>query len=583
MRQLALFWTLLGAWTVVSSSGLGAGSSSGLGGPFYPFTVDFDLSQSILSEINQEVIMKSRSLQQYRDRVQKRLRDRIEVFTEKLEASSLRAQQDFTAYRNSFSAMYDDSRRILDRQRDILKDLEAGITARPSAIDESLEKFKTLYNGTETKVESPKVFNKFGILLKSIFAREVEPLLYRSTSTLDPFRKQLDFATDNLKLNYRKVVKVAGDMGMRADQLYTESTETTVRKQTDLSKGAQAIFDRYLVLSGTRGRVKVEKDTKPPISTITKEQENDLLKKDINRERRSVEQQLRGLERDSIEFFKEQKGSFEAQVKELQESFRATNTAYEELINKRRASLYYTQQTDANLKRILDMIDDDNPSNYNTQGGWQLMRTTEHGFEVYRRFFTGKSSKYGCVMAKGLVKAAPKKLLALFEDDTRTREYNNLFLRGEDLEYVADNTKIQWACTPPVFPFKPRDFVTLIHIRKLHDGTLVYLNTATHHKEKPAGNNGYVRGQIVLAANIMQPVKGKPNLCKVTMMTQLDPGGFAPAPAVNKICLSGPGGFMRNIEIAANKAPNRAVLKEKKRLAKELKKRVEAKAAAAPA
>ena len=582
MRQSALFCILLGAWTVVSSSGLGVGSSSGLGGPFYPFTVDFDLSQSILSEINQEVIMKSRSLQQYRDRVQKRLRDRIEVFTERLEASSLRAQQDFTAYRNRFSAMYEDSLRILDRQRDILKDLEAGITARPSAIDESLEKFKTLYNGTETEVESPKVFNKFAALLKSIFTPEVELLLYSSTSTLDPFRKQLDFATDNLKINYRKVVRVAGDMGVRADQLYTESTETTIKKQNDLSKGAQAIFDRYLMLSGTRGRVKAEKDTKPPISTITKEQENDLLKKDINRERRSVEQQLRGLERDSIEFLKEQKSSFEAQVKELKESFSATNTAYEELIAKRRASLYYTQQTDANLKRILDMIDD-NHSNYNTQGGWQLMRTTEHGFEVYRRFLTGKSSKYGCVMAKGMVKAAPKKLLALFEDDTRTREYNNLFLRGEDLEYVADNTKIQWACTPPVFPFKPRDFVTLIHIRKLRDGTLVYLNTATHHKDKPAGNNGYVRGQIVLAANIMEPVKGKPNLCKVTMMTQLDPGGFAPAPAVNKICLSGPGGFMRNIEIAANKAPSRAVLKEKKRLAKELKKRIEAKTVAAPA
>ena len=45
------------------------------------------------------------------------------------------------------------------------------------------------------------------------------------------------------------------------------------------------------------------------------------LKKDVNRERRSVEQQLRGLERDGLEFLKERKNFFEAQVKELQESF----------------------------------------------------------------------------------------------------------------------------------------------------------------------------------------------------------------------------------------------------------------------
>ena len=209
------------------------------------------------------------------------------------------------------------------------------------------------------------------------------------------------------------------------------------------------------------------------------------------------------------------------------------------------------------------------------------MRTTGHGFQVYRRFLIGGvRSKYVCVMAKGIVllffKASPKKILALFEDDTRTKEYNNLFLYGEDLEYVADNTKIQWACTPPVFPFKPRDFVTLIHIRKLQDGTLVYLNTATQHKDKPAGNDGYVRGRIVLGANIMRPMKGKPNLCEVTMVTQLDPGGFAPAPAVNKLCLSGPGGFMHNIEVAANKAPSRAVLMEKKRLTKEIKQKTKA-------
>ena len=141
-----------------------------------------------------------------------------------------------------------------------------------------------------------------------------------------------------------------------------------------------------------------------------------------------------------------------------------------------------------------------------------------------------------------------------------------MYLRGEDLEYVADNTKIQWACTTPIFPLKARDFVTLVHIRKLKDGTLVYLNTACDHKQKPPGKEGFVRGQIVLAANIMQPIKGRPNHCDVTMMTQIDLGGFAPTPIVNTLAMSGPIGFMKGLEVVANKAPSRKVKLEKKRL-----------------
>ena len=37
------------------------------------------------------------------------------------------------------------------------------------------------------------------------------------------------------------------------------------------------------------------------------------------------------------------------------------------------------------------------------------------------------------------------------------------------------------------------------------------------------------------------------------MLTQLDPGGFAPAPLINHICSIGPIGFMQNVETAAAK------------------------------
>ena len=44
------------------------------------------------------------------------------------------------------------------------------------------------------------------------------------------------------------------------------------------------------------------------------------------------------------------------------------------------------------------------------------------------------------------------------------------------MEYVGEDTKIVWIGSPPIFPFKPRDFCTVIHIRKLKDGTVVVLN-----------------------------------------------------------------------------------------------------------
>lgn len=63
-------------------------------------------------------------------------------------------------------------------------------------------------------------------------------------------------------------------------------------------------------------------------------------------------------------------------------------------------------------------------------------------------------------------------LLSVF----RVKEYNTLYDHGKDIEVVADNTKISWSCSTPIFPFKPRDFCTIVHIRKLKDGTFIVLN-----------------------------------------------------------------------------------------------------------
>lgn len=98
-----------------------------------------------------------------------------------------------------------------------------------------------------------------------------------------------------------------------------------------------------------------------------------------------------------------------------------------------------------------------------------------------------------------------------------------------------------------------------------------------------------MRGSIILGASIIQPVPGNPRRSKLTMITQVDPGGFTPPMIVNQVfyiiianinvgvlfcfcqlCAMGPIGFMKNIEIAANRKPSKSVLQEKQRLAQEL-------------
>lgn len=74
---------------------------------------------------------------------------------------------------------------------------------------------------------------------------------------------------------------------------------------------------------------------------------------------------------------------------------------------------------------------------------------------------------------------------------------------------VAVHVQVVWVGSPPIFPFKPRDFCTVVHVRRLKDGTVVILNRATKHRLAPETSE-YQRAAITLAANIIQPVKGAP-------------------------------------------------------------------------
>ncbi|CAN0551101.1 unnamed protein product, partial [Ectocarpus sp. 8 AP-2014] len=60
------------------------------------------------------------------------------------------------------------------------------------------------------------------------------------------------------------------------------------------------------------------------------------------------------------------------------------------------------------------------------------------------------------------------------------------FLEGRDLELLDENTKVVWASSPSPLPFvKPRDFVTVVNVRRLEDGSIVVVNRGYRHPEAP--------------------------------------------------------------------------------------------------
>ena len=68
---------------------------------------------------------------------------------------------------------------------------------------------------------------------------------------------------------------------------------------------------------------------------------------------------------------------------------------------------------------------------------------------------------------------------------------------------MGDNTRIVWVGSPPVFPFKARDFCTIVHVRKLKDGTIIILNRSVNHPDAPTSSN-YVRASVILGKSVVE-------------------------------------------------------------------------------
>ncbi|CAM9598618.1 unnamed protein product [Pylaiella littoralis] len=232
---------------------------------------------------------------------------------------------------------------------------------------------------------------------------------------------------------------------------------------------------------------------------------------------------------------------------------------YDEFLMRKKNEKDTSDANEDTFRRALELILEDTE-----EGKWEQVVSAKNGGRVtVQRKFLGRNSaggksssssnKFACIRAWCTMEVPAEAIAELFESSERVKEYNKWFLEGRDLELLDDDTKVVWASSPapPLVPFvKPRDFVTVVNVRRLEDGSIVVVNRGYKHPAAPPSDE-YVRGEVVLAANIIRPDSKNRNRTHFTMLTQVDPGGIAPAWIVNKISERDPVDFLERVEAAA--------------------------------
>ena len=146
-------------------------------------------------------------------------------------------------------------------------------------------------------------------------------------------------------------------------------------------------------------------------------------------------------------------------------------------------------------------------------------------------------------------------------DNKRVHEYNEYCKEVKDLEWLDPTTKVTYSLTGRPWS---RDFVTRVHYSTLPDSTRVIVNRAEEHHAAPLRPN-YTRMTMPLGANILRPVAGDSSKTEVTLITHVNPGGFAQthfgAMVTNRLSTDSPRQFLSKLNAVAHRStvPKRCI------------------------
>ena len=152
------------------------------------------------------------------------------------------------------------------------------------------------------------------------------------------------------------------------------------------------------------------------------------------------------------------------------------------------------------------------------------------------------------------MRGSTRQVYSLFVDNKRVHEYNEYCKDVQDLEWLDEHTKVTYSLTGRPWS---RDFVTRVHYHTLADSTRVIVNRAEDHPLAPPRPN-YTRMTMPLGANILRPASGDPTKTDVTLITHVNPGGFAQthfgAMVTNRLSTDSPRQFLVKLNSVAHRS-----------------------------
>ena len=452
-----------------------------------------------IDEVLEETKLRLLSLNKYKTKTQARLDAYFEDFKARQHNVLLEAQEKLENRLNIANSMYEKAAETLKLQRKAIDDLDA-IKAPTIKTYDSLEQFRREFNES----------------LNALSTRYYKP---------KPKKKRLFEEPKVVTENIQELTQKLQSQWQDARASISTQSEISDRKFKDLMKD----FSHFQEDSNKRAKDFMDKSKTALAKAYNKQ--------DIKQERYALGLEYEKLSKEGFSWIEARMRQLETRMKTLQESISKTTQIYEELLNKRQSGMYYASLIDGNLNKALNLLDPDDP-------GWSLIRS-ENGIDVYQKFPGGK---FACVKAVAIINASPQKVLDLLTDNSKVHLYNSLAEphTTRDIEVVSQDTRVKWVRAIPMFPLKTRDFCTLFHIRRLKDGTVALVSSATTHTDAPLGDR-YCRASIIIGANIIHPIPKERHKCKLSMLTQLDPGGIIPPLIINNVCTNGPLGFFDGV------------------------------------
>ena len=130
-------------------------------------------------------------------------------------------------------------------------------------------------------------------------------------------------------------------------------------------------------------------------------------------------------------------------------------------------------------------------------------------------------SELPTVRAAGVVNMSAKSLMELMVDSNRVKEYNKFSLGRDDVVTFQDDmgadgpfgrsiTKVMKSETKPPMVRKTISFVSILHAKKLPDGSgYLMVSRAVHHPEEEGSLSQAMRSEILMGVNLIRTVKGR--------------------------------------------------------------------------